>query len=57
MRQRQFTLTERQASELLNAYYSCQDVKAKTRYQAVRLYGLGYTVKQIMEICGCSQSL
>jgi transposase len=55
MRQRQFTLTERQANELLNVYYSCQDVKAKTRYQAVRLYGRGYTVKQITEICGCSR--
>lgn len=55
MRQRQFTLTAEQVSELLGAYHNCQDVKAKTRYQAVRLYGQGYTVQEIAEICGCSR--
>ena len=36
------------------AYQHCQDAKAKTRFQAVRLYGNGYSVKQIVDICGCA---
>ncbi len=54
MRTRTFHLTERQAAELQAAYRQCQDADTKTRYQAVRLYGLGYRVAQIPDICGCS---
>ena len=54
MRTRTFRLTERQATELQAAYLHCQDADTKTRYQAVRLYGLGYAVAQITDICGCS---
>jgi transposase len=34
----------------------CTDVNSKTRFQAVRLYGLGYSSAQIQDICGCSRS-
>jgi transposase len=54
MRTRAFCLTEEQANELHAAYLQCRDADTKTRYQAVRLYGLGYAVAQIKDICGCS---
>lgn len=54
MKPRTFRLTEGEARELQMAYQYCQDAKAKTRYQAVRLYGTGYTVAQIVDICGCA---
>ncbi len=56
MRQRIFHLTEAQANALQAAYLHCRDANTKTRYQAVRLYGLGYSVAQIQEICACSRS-
>jgi transposase len=55
MRQREFKLNTDQANELLSAFQHGMDVKAKTRYQAVRLYGLGYRVSEIETICGCSR--
>ncbi len=54
MRPRTFRLTEPQANELQAAYLHCQDTDTKTRFQAVRLYGLGYRVAQIIDICACS---
>ncbi len=45
--------TKAEANELQEAYRHCQDALAKTRYQAVRLYGTGYSVAQIRDICGC----
>jgi transposase len=56
MRTRTFCLTESQSNELQAAYLHCQDANAKIRYQAVRLYGLGYSVAQIQDICGSSRS-
>jgi transposase len=53
MRTRTFRLTEAEANELQAAYWQCQGADAKTRYQAVRLYGLGYAVAQITDICAC----
>src|SRR5262245_57625646 len=55
MAKRQFKLTEAQENELKWAYSQCQDGQTKIRYQAVRLYGQGYSVKQIQEITGCSR--
>ena len=55
MERRQFKLTEAQDNELKWAYNQCQDAQTKIRYQAVRLYGQGYTVKEIQEITGCSR--
>lgn len=54
MRTRAFRLTEEQANELHAAYVQCRDADTKTRYQAVRLYGLGYAVAHIQDICACS---
>ena len=55
MSQRIFHLSESDANALSAAYLHCQDAPTKTRYQAVRLYGLGYSVPQIQDICGCSR--
>lgn len=54
MKPRSLRLTAAEACELQTAYQHCQDAKAKTRYQAVRLYGTGYAVAQISDICGCT---
>jgi transposase len=52
---RQFQLTERQQRELMVAYKKCADGPTRTRLQAVRLYGSGYTVAAITEITDCSR--
>ncbi|HZO88305.1 MAG TPA: winged helix-turn-helix domain-containing protein [Chthonomonadaceae bacterium] len=56
MASRHFQLTQEQANELQAAYLYCQDAATKTRYQAVRLYGVGYPVVQIMDITGASRT-
>jgi transposase len=56
MRQREFKTNQEQANELLGMYQHSQDAKAKTRFQAVRLYGIGYKVREIELICGCSRA-
>jgi transposase len=56
MRQRTFHLDEAQANALQSAYLHCTDANTKTRYQAVRLYGLGYTTAQVLDICACTRS-
>src|SRR5262245_41021398 len=56
MATRHFQLTTQQSSALQTAYLHCQDADTKTRYQAVRLYGMGYPVVQIMDITGCSRT-
>lgn len=55
MRTRTFKLTTSEEQALQVAYLHCQDGATRTRYQAVRLYGLGYAVAEVMQICGCSQ--
>ena len=54
MKTRSLCLTDAEAHELQSAFLHCQDTLAKTRYQAVRLYGTGYCVTQIGDICGCT---
>jgi transposase len=56
MATRHFQLTPEQSCALQTAYLHCQDADTKTRYQAVRLYGNGYPVVQIMDITGCSRT-
>jgi transposase len=56
MARRQFTLTDMQEAALQHAYLRTKDGPTRTRYQAVRLYGLGYPVAQIHEITGCSRT-
>jgi transposase len=53
MAKRRFQLNEPQCDKLLSAYLECTDGETRSRFQAVRLYGLSYTVKAIQEITGC----
>ena len=55
MAKREFRLSEAQEKELQWAERHCPDGLTKTRYQAVRLYGIGYAVAEIVEITGCSR--
>ena len=54
MGKRKFKLNETEASAIQGAYQHSQDGAERTRYQAVRLYGLGSRATEIMQICGCS---
>jgi transposase len=54
MARRRFQLTEEQERELIAAYMSCKHGPTRSRYQAVRLYGTGYPVQEVMNITGCS---
>jgi transposase len=56
MAKRKFTLTAEEQKELLRAYRRCKDTGIRTRYQAVRLYGEGYTEAEIEQITGCSRT-
>ena len=56
MAKREFHLAEDQVKELKNAYANCKNGPTRTRYQAVRLYGTGYPVKEVMESTGCSRT-
>lgn len=55
MAQRQFILTSTQAAALQQAYRQTKDGPTRSRYQAVRLYGSGYSVAQVLDITGCSR--
>jgi len=55
MAKRKFKLSNEQEKELKAAYQQCQEGGTKIRYQAVRLYGSGYKVKEIEQITGCSR--
>jgi len=56
MATRHFQLTPEQSNALQTAYLHCQDADTKIRYQAVRLYGSGYPVEQIIDITSCSRT-
>ena len=56
MARRRFQLTEEQEKELIGAYMSCKHGPTRSRYQAVRLYGTGYPVEEVMNITGCSRT-
>jgi transposase len=47
---------EKQEKELIAAHASCKDGPTRSRYQAVRLYGTGYSVEEVMNITGCSRT-
>ena len=49
-------LTEREQAELLQAYIGTKDGALRRRYQAVRMYGMGYAVAEINKLTGCSVS-
>lgn len=54
MTRRRHELSEAQLSELKRAYAQNKRAETRVRYQAVRLYGLGYDSDEISEITGCS---
>ena len=56
MAKREFKLTPEQVNELLGAYQSSSDGATRTRFQAVRLYGSGYSAQEVMDITNCSRS-
>jgi transposase len=56
MRKRAFKLSEQAINELQGAYHNSRQGQERTRFQAVRLYGQGYVVKDIERICGCRPS-
>ena len=56
MAHRKFQLTDEAVRALLAAEQATNDGAYRTRLQAVRLYGLGYTPAQITEITGRARS-
>ncbi len=56
MKTRIFCLTPAESRALQAAYLHCQNAPTKIRYQAVRLYGNGYAVEQIQDICAASRT-
>jgi transposase len=56
MAKRKFILTDKEQRALQQAYEVSKNAATRTRYQAVRLYGTGYSVKEIMNITGCSRT-
>jgi transposase len=55
MNKRKFQLSAEQNNELQGAYQQCGDGAMKMRYQAVRLYGIGYAADEVIKITGCSR--
>jgi len=53
MATRKFVLSRAEVEELLAAFRTCRNGDTKIRYQAIRLYGQGYEVKEILAICNC----
>ena len=56
MRNRQFKLSVEASNELRGDYHNCSNSLAKIRFQAVRLYGEGWSTQAIESICGCSRA-
>jgi transposase len=54
MAKRKFQLTASERDALLTAYLECAEGDTRTRFQAVRLYGINYAVAMIQEITGCA---
>ena len=53
---RTFSISESEANALLAAYQATNDGAYRTRLQAVRLYGIGYTATRVGEITGNPRS-
>ncbi len=54
MAKRQFVLDEAEQNALRRAEGQTQDARERKRLQAVRLYGSGYAVRDIIALTGCS---
>jgi len=56
MAKRKFILTEQAAQALRARYDRTKDGPTRSRLQAVWMYGTGYPVAEITNLCGCSRS-
>ena len=56
MAKRQFKLTEQEEKELQRAFLNEKDGAIRVRFQAVRLYGQGYSVLEICQITGSNRT-
>ena len=56
MATRQFRLTDEQAAELQSAFLQEKHGPTRTRFQAVRLYGIDYRLDEVIDITGCSRT-
>lgn len=56
MAKRKFILTEQEAQELQARYDGTKDGPTRSRLQAVWMYGKGYPVAEITNLCGGSRS-
>lgn len=56
MSRQRYQLTKKQLKELKEGYNNSRDAKVRTRCQAVRLYGEGRAVAEILDITGCSRT-
>ena len=56
MSRQRYQLSKEQQQELQSNYHNSREAKERSRYQALRLYGQGRTVADIMEITGCSET-
>ena len=56
MKSRSFCLSEADSNSLQMAFQNCHKPDTRNRYLAVRLYGNGYSLAQIQDICACSRN-
>lgn len=56
MATRQFRLDDEQAAELQSAFLQEKHGPTRTHFQAVRLYGIGYRLDEVITITGCSRT-
>ncbi len=56
MATRQFRLSDEQAAAFHSAFLQEKNGPTRTRYQAVRLYGIGYRLDEVIDITGCSRT-
>lgn len=56
MASRKFTVSEKQEQVLIQEYHQTRDGATRTRCQAVRMYGSGYSMREIMHLTGCSRT-
>lgn len=56
MAKRHFQLSDEQMRALMRAHDECKNGPTRSRYLAVRLYGSGYPLKEVMDVTGCSRT-
>jgi transposase len=56
MAKRKFEINEKQEQELVKEYLQSKNGPLRTRCQAVRMYGKGYSLQEIQALTGCSRT-